>query len=147
MTQKSQETRTSPFPPSRFLIRDGFKLHFDVQNDHSVKAVITLDESMQGAPTLVHGGALAAILDEAMTISAFESHRMGVTANLNVDYRAPIPVETTVTVTARVDRVEGKKTFVVSTITLPDGIVAAEARGLFIFNQIMNDGLHAALEG
>jgi protein-tyrosine phosphatase/acyl-coenzyme A thioesterase PaaI-like protein len=144
---KLSKKRISPFPPSRFLIRENFKLHFTVEDDSSVKSVIVLDETMQGPPMLVHGGAIASILDEAMTVAAFESQRMGVTANLNVDYRAPVPVETTVTVTARIDRVEGRKTFLVSALKLPDGTIAAEGRGLFIFNQIMNDGLHAALEG
>jgi acyl-coenzyme A thioesterase PaaI-like protein/predicted protein tyrosine phosphatase len=139
--------RISKFHGSRFINNGVVRLSFVVEDDNSVIGTILLDETTQGPPTLVHGGALATILDEAMTTAAFEANRFGLTANLNVDYRAPVPLETIVTVTARVDRIEGKKTFLVSKVMFPDGTVAAEGRGLFIFNQVMNDGLHAALEG
>jgi atypical dual specificity phosphatase len=138
---KNTVKRTSKFHGSRFINNDGVRLSFIIEDDNSVIGTIFLDETTQGPPTLVHGGALAT------TTAAFEANRMGLTANLNVDYRAPVPLETTVTVTARVDHIEDKKTFLVGKVILPDGTVAAEGRGLFIFNQVMNDGLHAALEG
>ncbi|MFN8374257.1 MAG: dual specificity protein phosphatase family protein [Anaerolineae bacterium] len=137
--------KVSSFPTTRFLNRDGFHMQFTVHDDGSVEAEIMLDESMQSAPTVVHGGAISSILDEAMTVAAFEAQRMGVTANLNVNFRAPVPIDTVITVTAAVERIEGKKTYAKSELRLPDGTVAAEAQGLFIFSQVMNDGLRALL--
>lgn len=149
LQQMAGETVTrkniSLFPTTRFLSREGLHMQFTVHDDRSVEAHVLLDESMQSAPTVIHGGAISAILDEAMTVAAFEANRMGVTANLNVSFRVPVTIETLVNVTAAVERVEGKKTYVKGEMRLPDGTVAAEALGLFIFSQEMNDGLRALL--
>ena len=145
LAQKSSAKRVSPFPATRYLSRNDFKLQFVVADDQSVEATVFLDGTLQGPPGMVHGGALASLLDEAMTVGAFEAQRFGFTANLNVDYCAPVPIETTVKVMACVERVEGKKTFMMGTVKLPDGTVSAEGRGLFIFNQVMNDGLRSML--
>jgi protein-tyrosine phosphatase/predicted thioesterase len=136
----------SRFPGSRFVNGSEARLRFAVETNGSVRGTLFLDDTSAGPPGVVHGGALAAIMDEAMTVAAFEAGRFGFTANLNVDFRAPVPTETTVTVTASVERIEGKKTYLVSAVTLPDGAVAAEARGLFIFNQAMDEGMRVMLK-
>jgi len=60
-----------------------------------VEADWTVSEKFQGFPGIVHGGILAAVLDEAATRTVFGangSKRMVVTASLEVRYRKPVPL-------------------------------------------------------
>lgn len=123
------------FPGSNFVGRNhenGFGLQFQMQPDGSVLGETTFDPSKQGPPNLTHGGAMAAVLDEAMTAVVFLSDMPALTATLDIAYRAPVPIGTHVTVTGRIDRVIGRKIHTSAAILLPDGNPAAEARALFI---------------
>ncbi len=78
-----------------------------VENDHGLhinfyeeaagrtSAKITVPEHFQGYPGIVHGGIIAAMLDEVSgrTIMGDKSPRWMVTASLTVRYRRPVPVE------------------------------------------------------
>ena len=55
-----------------------------------------------------------------------------VAANLNFDYRAPVPLDTPITISGRVERGEGRKVFTSGEITLPGGVVAVEGTGLWV---------------
>ena len=50
---------------------NGFGIQFALQPDNSVKATYTFDKLKQGPPNIVHGGALSAVIDEAMTATVF----------------------------------------------------------------------------
>ncbi|WP_017572684.1 PaaI family thioesterase [Nocardiopsis halotolerans] len=92
---------------------------------------VTLNTIYQGPPGLVHGGWIAALLDQAVgSVSAIETSP-GLTAKLEVNYRRPTPLFTPLEVTARVDRVEGRKVFVSGRIHA-HGEVTAEATALMI---------------
>ena len=63
-----------------------------------------------GHPSIVHGGAIASVLDDTFGVLFFASRLgNGFTANLNVNYRKPLAAGTDVTVHVAVDRVEGRK--------------------------------------
>ncbi|WP_159941137.1 MULTISPECIES: PaaI family thioesterase [unclassified Nocardiopsis] len=96
-----------------------------------VRGEVTLTTVYQGPPGLVHGGWIAALLDQAVgTVSALET-MPGLTARLEVDYRRPTPLFTPLEVTARVDRVEGRKVFVSGRIRA-HGEITAEATALMV---------------
>jgi hypothetical protein len=60
-----------------------------------------------GHPKLVHGGAIASLLDDTMgTLFLSLGEGNGFTANLNIDYRRPIPAGTRVENVADLDRIE-----------------------------------------
>lgn len=123
------------FPGSRFVIGDwenGFGLAFELQPDRSIKGRIRFDENKMGPPGIVHGGVLATMVDEAMTARAFQEGVMVFTANLNIDYKAPVFIGTEITITAQLDRVEGRKIYVTSEVRLPDDTLALTATGLFL---------------
>ena len=64
-----------------------------------------------GHPTIVHGGALAAVFDDCFG-ALFVASRFGngFTANLSIDYRRPVPAGTDLILDVHIDRVEtGKK--------------------------------------
>ncbi len=51
-----------------------------------------LDKAFEGAPTRGHGGVIAAILDEAMGIVLTMKGELAFTAQLDLSYRAPTPI-------------------------------------------------------
>lgn len=73
----------------------GLRLTFYDTAPGRVEADWTASEQFQGFPGIVHGGILAAVLDEAATrtvMGANSSKRMVVTGSLDVRFRKPVPV-------------------------------------------------------
>jgi len=92
---------------------------------------VTFGPAFEGAPGIVHGGFVAALLDEALGMASALSGRACMTAELTTRYRQHTPVATLLRVEARLVSVEGRK--VRTTGELYDGDeVIAEASGLFI---------------
>jgi len=87
----------------------------------------------EGPPGHVHGGAIAAVLDEAMGTVAWGSGVASLAGGLKVRYRAATPLGVDYTVRAWLDRKDGKKVHVRSELRSPgEETVFAEGDGLFI---------------
>lgn len=110
----------------------GMGAQFVLMDDGSIRAALSLGEPHQGPPGHAHGGALAALVDEAMGAAAWAGGYRVVAANLNLNYRRPVPLGTEIRVCGQIERVEGRKVYTTGVITLPDGTAAMEATGLFI---------------
>jgi acyl-coenzyme A thioesterase PaaI-like protein len=102
-------------------------------------SIFYLGSEVSGYPDIVHGGLLATLLDEGMGRCCFTAlpNRVGVTANLNIDYRRLVPVDTYVVLKAETIKVEGRKAWVEGRIeSLPtvgeDAIIFVEGKALFI---------------
>ncbi len=98
-----------------------------------VRAVVTVPETFNGYPGVVHGGILAALLDEAMVRAVlveggFED--LLVTAKLEVAYRRPTPTGTPLEIVARLSRRSATRARGEAEVRLPDGDVCARATGL-----------------
>jgi len=120
---------------SRFMYGErpaGFGAQFYLEADGSVIGALTLHIEKEGPPGHAHGGSLASVLDEVMGNAAWFKSGIVLAANLNINYKRPVPLDTSVTVRGWVARVEGRKNFTESTLTLPDGTVAVTGTGLFI---------------
>ncbi len=76
-------------------------LSFRRTDDDSVVADYRLPSVLQGYEGLVHGGVAAALLDAAMTHCLFHHGIRALTGRLNIRYKNPIPIETTVEIKAR----------------------------------------------
>jgi len=85
-----------------------------------------------GPPGHVHGGAMAATLDEAMGAAAWMNNHQCVAATITVSFLALLPIETETTVEASIDRIEGRKIHLSSTLTDPSGRIVAEGTALFV---------------
>lgn len=108
------------------------------RTSEGVSGQVTLNSIYQGPPGHVHGGWIAALLDQAVgTASALET-RPGLTGKLEVTYRTPTPLFTPLDVTGRVDRVEGRKVFVSGEVRA-HGEVTAEANALMIHVDLPQD--------
>jgi acyl-coenzyme A thioesterase PaaI-like protein len=94
-------------------------------------AWFSFDERHQGAPGIVHGGLVAAALDEACGLLAAWYRFPSVTARIFVRYRLPVPINTELLVRAWVTGERGRRLHVEGRIG--DGSdVLAEARGAFL---------------
>lgn len=120
---------------------------FHNQTSGEMISVIYFGGALSGFPGVVHGGALATILDESLgrcAIYRFPA-RTGVTANLNLTYKKPtltnaFYVVKTAPVLAESDEVVAKdgtkksdrKLWVQGSIETPEGKTCVEAKALFV---------------
>jgi acyl-coenzyme A thioesterase PaaI-like protein len=98
--------------------------------DH-VEGVVTFGAAYEGPPGHVHGGFVAATLDELLGMTMAVQHLPGMTGRLIVHFRRPTPLHTELRVSASVKRVDGRKVRVEGRIE-HDGLLCAEAEGLFL---------------
>jgi len=80
----------------------------------------------------IHGGASAAVLDEVIGVAIWRAGYNVAVVNLDTSFRQAIPVDTTVTVEARMIEKKGRKIYGTGEIKLPNGTVAVSAKGIYI---------------
>jgi len=85
-----------------------------------------------GPPGHAHGGAIAAVLDEAMGAAGWLAGHPVVAAHLEVDYRAMVPLGTDGYIEAWVESVEDRKVRLGSRLEDESHALLAAARGLFV---------------
>lgn len=91
----------------------------------------TLNGLYEGPPGLVHGGWIAAMLDQALGGAAGAAGMPGMTANLDINYRNPTPLHAPLEVTARVTGTERRKVFVSGEVR-HNGEVTAEGTAIMV---------------
>jgi uncharacterized protein (TIGR00369 family) len=107
----------------------GLYMSFYDDGDKTVASTHTVPEAYQGYPGVVHGGIVAAMLDEAVGRVAMieDHHHFMMSVKLEVKYRHPVPTETPLRIIGRIERLRGRLGKAVGEVVLPDGTVAAEA--------------------
>jgi acyl-coenzyme A thioesterase PaaI-like protein len=88
----------------------------------------------QGYPGRLHGGISTAILDETIgrSISIGDPSVFGVTVELSIKFRAPVPYDREVRAIGRITNDRGRMFEGTGEIVLPDGTVAIEAWGKYL---------------
>jgi acyl-coenzyme A thioesterase PaaI-like protein len=134
---------TMPYPPpvtaGRFVSGEGggdghrFQVAwFRRPEDGAMVARAWFGPGAEGPPGHAHGGAIAALLDEAMSAACWSRGHRVLVARLETDFRAPLSLGGVATVEARVERIEGRKLRTSGRLLAPDGRLVAEASGLFV---------------
>lgn len=112
----------------------GLKLKFYEDSEgRVVRAEFVVPEAYQGYPGVVHGGVVAAILDEiaGRAVMLHKDHEtFMVTLRLTVRYRKPTPVGVPLIAVGWVEQIGGAGAKVAGQIRLPDGTVTAEGEAL-----------------
>jgi acyl-coenzyme A thioesterase PaaI-like protein len=111
----------------------GIQLELERREDGGVGGRFFVKQDHQGPPGHVHGGVLSAALDEAMALLVHSEGTLGLTAHLEIDFEAPVPVGTFVEVRADVASVEGERVVLTASAASsdePDSPVAS-AQGVF----------------
>lgn len=99
--------------------------------ENHIFASFEFSDFQQGPPGFVHGGASAAVMDEAMGLAVFHSGYRVVTANLSIEYRKPIPLGKIVKIQAVMSGKTERRILALGEILLPDGSVAVSAKGFY----------------
>lgn len=107
----------------------GLYMTFFDNGQNEVYSDYTVPAAFQGYPGIVHGGVVAAMLDEVVARVAMiaDHHHFMMSVKLEVKYRHPVPTEQPLRVVARIERLRGRLGKAVGEIYLPDGQLAAES--------------------
>lgn len=100
--------------------------------DGSIHAEMVFTAAHQGPPAHAHGGASAAVLDEAMGAAVWGAGYRVVAVNLEINYLKPVPLGQNIVIQARVGEVQPRKILTTSEMRLPDGSVAVTGRGIYV---------------
>jgi hypothetical protein len=108
-------------------------LHTEVAGS-AVVGTCTLGLAFEGPPSFVHGGVSAMLLDQLMGHACGAAGHPGMTVRLELAYRAPVPLQTPLHLSAEVTGVSGRRVTargVLATAADP-GTVLVEADGTFV---------------
>ena len=111
---------------SRFRVR-----YFRDARQH-LCARIWFGPETEGPPGHAHGGSIAAAMDEALGLAAWAEGYPVLVANLNVSFRAMLPLRRVVTLESRVVGAEGRKVTVRGRIVGSEDMIYAEGQALCI---------------
>ena len=113
---------------------NGLKLRFYETGPGEVCATFTAPEYFQGYPGVLHGGIVAAMLDEVTgrTQMGADPPRFMYTARLEVKYRRNVPVGQPLRLIGRSVKSRGKTATATGEIYGPDGVLLAEAEALLV---------------
>jgi len=106
--------------------------YFRKPDDDRLLARAWFGPGAEGPPSHAHGGAIAAVLDEAMGGVCWMNGHAVLAARLTITYLRPVPLGTDATVDAWIDLIEGRKVSTRGRLLDRDGSPFAEADGLFV---------------
>lgn len=121
-----------------FVRRDGSADRLTVRyfrrlSDSALMGRIRFGQGCQGPPGHAHGGSMAAVLDDAMGVSAWLVGHKVVAAEITIKFRNMLPLDGVAQLEAWVAEVDGKKVKTKGRLTSLDGkSVYSEGAGLFI---------------
>ncbi|KAK6335262.1 hypothetical protein TWF718_010696 [Orbilia javanica] len=117
-------------PPLVFADGEGKKLF----------AILHVGEQLCGHPGVIHGGLLATLMDETLARCCFPAlpNKIAMTANLDVNYRAPCRANQFVIIKAETTKVEGRKAWVSGRLeSLPEPGVEGDGKLLLEASVLM----------
>jgi len=112
----------------------GLQLRFELTAPGEVVANYTVPERFEGYPGLVHGGIVAAMLDEVVSRvhMGIDPPRFMYTARLELRYRKNVPVGQPLRIVGRAEKSKGRTATSKGTIYDKNGEVLAEAEALLV---------------
>jgi acyl-coenzyme A thioesterase PaaI-like protein len=103
----------------------------DPANDH-LHAEVWFGPHTEGPPESVHGGAIAAVLDEAMGAVCWMTGHPVVGARITINYLHMTPLGFSGHVESWIEQIERRKIFIKSRLSDENGRVHAEGEALFV---------------
>jgi acyl-coenzyme A thioesterase PaaI-like protein len=110
-------------PPLRIELVDGV-----------VVGTCTLGPAFEGPPMSAHGGVSALLLDQMLGYATSAAGHPGLTVALTNQYKAPVPLQTPLRLTAQVTELQGRKVIaegIIATAADPDTALVT-ATGIFV---------------
>jgi uncharacterized protein (TIGR00369 family) len=112
----------------------GLQLTFEY-GDGTARTAVMVAQRFSGWSSVLHGGIVATLLDEAMAHAAISRGIRAVTARLEVRFRKAIPVGAPLVAEGRIESRRGRVLELSSQLVAPDGTPYAQARGRFVVEQ------------
>ena len=109
-----------------------FRMRYFRNQQEQLVARVWFGPVTEGPPEHAHGGSIAAVMDEVLGLAAWAAGYRIVVGNLNVSFKALLPILTVVQVETEVVSVEGRKVMVHGKICSLDGSVYATGECLCI---------------
>ncbi len=113
----------------------GLKTKFYELENKEVVAYFTPHEFLQSYPGILHGGISATILDETIgraIMAHYGQEKFGVTIELSVKYKKPVPLGVELKVIGRITNDKGRIFEGTGELILPNGDVAITAEGRYM---------------
>jgi acyl-coenzyme A thioesterase PaaI-like protein len=111
----------------------GMKLTFDLDLDaRRTRGSFTLGPNYAGGGGFAHGGIIAVVLDEAMGKLSRIADEKAVTAEMDIEYRKPVPVDQPIVVEGWQEEEKGRNRFRVAEIRDQQGNLLARGKGRFV---------------
>ncbi|XP_034510197.1 acyl-coenzyme A thioesterase THEM4 isoform X2 [Ailuropoda melanoleuca] len=121
------------FPRS---LEEGLGFEYAMFHNHVENRTVCIFQGgpyLQGASGFLHGGAIATMMDSTLGVCALTAGGVAMTANLNINFRRPIPLCSVVVINSQLDKVEGRKLFVSCNVQSVDGkTLHSKATSLFV---------------
>ena len=112
---------------------EGMHLKFGVQeNDSVVRGAFRMPARYQGSRSIVHGGIVATLLDEAMAKFNRSDQIVAPTAELRVEFLRPVPVGKKIVVEARRTARQGRNYWREGIIQDAEGNLLARGKARFV---------------
>jgi len=109
------------------------KLAFELdQEARRCSGKFVLGSRYAGGAGFAHGGIIAVLLDEAMGKISKLTEERAVTAELNIEYRKPVPVDREIVVSGWQEDAQGRNRLRVAEIHDSRGNLLARGRGRFV---------------
>lgn len=111
------------------------KTRFFETTTKEVVALFTARDEHQSYPGIAHGGVSAAILDEVIgraIMAYYDQYTFGVTVDLQVKYKKPVPLGVELKVVGRITSDRGRLYAGSGELYLPDGTIAVAAEGKYL---------------
>jgi len=109
----------------------GLQLRFEY-GDGTARSRFIAKQRFAGWTTIIHGGVMATLLDEAMAHAAIAAGIRAVTARLEVRFRKAAPVDAPLLVEGRLEGRRGRLLTLVASVCGEDGTIYAEGQGRFV---------------
>jgi acyl-coenzyme A thioesterase PaaI-like protein len=141
MTPAADWEPVQPFPsgpPTRSFVSGTAAMertrvaYFRKPSSDHLHASVWFGPGSEGPPNCVHGGAIAAVLDEAMGAVCWMNGHAVVGARITINYLQLTSVGFAGRVESWIDRIEGRKCFISSRLTDESEKVYATGEALFI---------------
>lgn len=111
----------------------GMKLVFELDFDaRRARGAFTLGANYAGGGGFVHGGIIAVVLDEAMGKLSKLTDEKAVTAEMNIEYRKPVPVDQAIVVEGWQEEETGRNRLRIAEIRDLQGNLLARGKGRFV---------------
>lgn len=112
--------------------KTGLRLKFFTDEAGRILSRVKVPKRFEGPPGYMHGGAIATLMDEAMSKANRARGVTAMTRHMEVEYLRPVPLGVPLLLEGRLISADGRKHFCEAELTSAEGRVLAKAKGMFV---------------